>query len=41
MDFQEIGVYIVVLLAVGFLVRKYIWKPKSKKNCGNDDCGCH
>jgi len=41
MDFQEIGVYIVVLLAVAFLVRKYIWKPKSKKNCGNDDCGCH
>jgi hypothetical protein len=41
MNFQEIGVYIVVLLAVGFLVIKYIWKPKPKKNCGNDDCGCH
>jgi hypothetical protein len=41
MDFQEIGVYAVLAIAVGFLARKYIWKPKSKKNCSNDDCGCH
>jgi len=41
MDFQEILVYILVIVALGFLVRKFIWTPKSKKNCGDGDCGCH
>jgi hypothetical protein len=41
MDFQEILVYVVLIVALGFLVRKFIWKPKSKKNCGDDGCGCH
>jgi hypothetical protein len=41
MDFQEILVYVVLIVALGFLVRKFFWKPKSKKNCGNGDCGCH
>ncbi|MBM6500019.1 MAG: FeoB-associated Cys-rich membrane protein [Flavobacterium sp.] len=40
MDFQEILVYILVIVALGFLVRKFFWKSKSKKNCGNGDCGC-
>lgn len=41
MKFQEIVVYVLVLIAIGFLVRKFIWKKKSDKNCGDDDCGCH
>ncbi|PHR70714.1 MAG: FeoB-associated Cys-rich membrane protein [Lutibacter sp.] len=39
---QEILVYITVLLAVAFLVKKYFYKPKkSTKSCGKNDCGCH
>jgi hypothetical protein len=41
MDFQEKLVYLIVLAAIGFLVRKFFWKSKSKKNCGDDGCGCH
>jgi hypothetical protein len=41
MDFQEIVVYVIVLVAIVFLVQKIIWRPKSKKNCGDNDCGCH
>jgi len=37
---QEIIVYIIVFLAVVFLVKKYFVKSKTKKgNCGTD-CGC-
>jgi hypothetical protein len=39
---QEILVYIAVLLAVAFLVKKYFYKPKkTTKSCGKDSCGCH
>jgi hypothetical protein len=39
---QTIFVIITVSLAVAFLVKKFLWKKsKSKKSCGNDDCGCH
>ncbi|WP_188373310.1 FeoB-associated Cys-rich membrane protein [Winogradskyella haliclonae] len=40
---QNILVYITLGLALTFLVRKFIWKPKKKvaKACGKDDCGCH
>lgn len=39
---QEILVYITVLLAVGFLVKKYFFKTKKNTNsCGKGDCGCH
>jgi hypothetical protein len=39
---QNILVIITGLLAVLFLVNKFFWKkPKSKKGCGDDDCGCH
>jgi attachment p12 family protein len=40
---QTILVIITVSVAVGFLVKKFLWKPKKNKNdsCGNDDCGCH
>ncbi|AUC82897.1 FeoB-associated Cys-rich membrane protein [Lacinutrix sp. Bg11-31] len=38
---QNIIVFIILSFAVGFLVKKYFWKKKSKKACGTDDCGCH
>ena len=37
---QEILVFVILGIAVGFLIRKYFWKKKSKKNCGDNDCGC-
>jgi len=39
---QTILVIITATFALGFLVRKYIWKPKTKtaKGCGSDGCGC-
>ena len=42
MDFQQILVYITLAIAVGFLIRKFLWekKPKKSGSCG-DDCGCH
>lgn len=37
---QEILVYITLILAIGFLIRKFIWKKKiTKKGCG-DNCSC-
>ncbi len=38
---QTIFVIIIVGYAIGFLVKKFLWNPKKKKSCGNDDCGCH
>ncbi|RLD30142.1 MAG: FeoB-associated Cys-rich membrane protein [Bacteroidetes bacterium] len=40
---QTIFVIITVSVAVGFLVKKFLWNPKKKtnKSCDNDDCGCH
>jgi len=49
MDFlQNILVYIVLTVAVAYLVKKFLL-PKSlfasgkkgSKACGEDDCGCH
>ena len=41
-NIQEILVYITVLIAVGFLVKKYFFKnKKTTKSCGEDDCGGH
>ena len=38
---QQILVYFALAVAVGFLVKKFFFKKKSKKNCGGDDgCGC-
>ncbi|MES2864176.1 MAG: FeoB-associated Cys-rich membrane protein [Bacteroidota bacterium] len=37
---QEILTYICLALAVGFLVRKFFWKKKSKKNGCGDNCDC-
>ncbi|MBU3680858.1 MAG: FeoB-associated Cys-rich membrane protein [Flavobacterium sp.] len=40
MNGQELLVYILVLVAIGYLIKKFFWKSKSTKNCGNGDCGC-
>ena len=45
MNIQEILVYIVLIIAVAFLGKKFFFKMKnsdknSDKNCG-DDCGCN
>ncbi|NHN25665.1 FeoB-associated Cys-rich membrane protein [Flavobacterium jejuense] len=42
MNFQQILVYITLAIAIGFLVKKFLWKKKPKKSnsCG-DDCACH
>ncbi|MDI1317671.1 FeoB-associated Cys-rich membrane protein [Flavobacterium sp.] len=41
MEFQETLVYLTVAIALLFIIRKFFWKKKSKKNCGDDGCGCH
>jgi len=41
MDIQSILVYVVLGIAIGFFIQKFIGKKKSKKGCGKDDCGCH
>ena len=41
---QTIFIIILTGMAIGYLVRKFIWNPKKKstaKSCGKDDCGCH
>ena len=40
MNIQEILVYVVLVIAVAFLYKKFFGKKKPKKDCG-DDCGCH
>jgi flagellar biogenesis protein FliO len=36
---QQIIIYILLIIAVGFLVKKFFLPKKSKKDCGKD-CGC-
>ncbi|MDN3675492.1 FeoB-associated Cys-rich membrane protein [Flavobacterium branchiarum] len=38
---QEIIAFAILAIAIAFLIRKFFWKPKNKKNCGDNDCGCH
>jgi len=40
---QNIIIGVIGLLAIAFLIKKFIWTPKKKKpnSCGKDDCGCH
>ncbi|HBK82371.1 MAG TPA: FeoB-associated Cys-rich membrane protein [Flavobacterium sp.] len=42
MIMQQFLVYISLFIAVGFLLKKFFWKKKTKKSktCG-DDCACH
>ncbi|MDN3705575.1 FeoB-associated Cys-rich membrane protein [Myroides ceti] len=38
---QEILVYIALALAIGFFIKKWFFKKKSKSKCGSDtDCNC-
>ncbi|MBZ4044619.1 FeoB-associated Cys-rich membrane protein [Flavobacterium hibisci] len=37
---QEIIAFAILGLAVGFLIKKFFWKPKKKKDCGDGNCGC-
>jgi hypothetical protein len=37
---QEVIVYLLVVLAVSFLVKKYALPSKKKNNC-NTGCDCH
>jgi len=42
MDLQSIIAYLLVVAAVAFLIKKFLWKKKKKAgDCGGDDCGCH
>ncbi len=36
---QQILVYIILGIAVGFLLKKFIFKPKNKSGC-DKGCGC-
>ena len=38
---QEIIAYVVLGIAVAFLIKKIFFKKKKSKDCGSDDCGCH
>jgi len=44
---QEILVWTTFLIAVGFLIKKFLWKSPKKASegetsiCGKSDCGCH
>ncbi|MBU3820781.1 FeoB-associated Cys-rich membrane protein [Flavobacteriaceae bacterium XHP0103] len=40
---QNILVISAMVIAVGYLVKKFFWKkPVSEKGCGSgDNCGCH
>jgi len=41
---QNTLAFITLGIALFFLVRKFVYSPKSKasnKKCGSTDCGCH
>ncbi len=37
---QEIIIYVILGLAIFYLLRKYIFKGKKKGDC-DSDCSCH
>ncbi|KAB8151599.1 FeoB-associated Cys-rich membrane protein [Kordia sp. TARA_039_SRF] len=37
---QKILVGILFLAAIAFIVKKFFWKKKTAKACGEDNCGC-
>lgn len=48
MVLQHILVYLILAIAVGYLVKKFLLpsslfasKKGSGKSCGSDNCGCH
>ena len=40
---QNILAFSTLIIAVAYLVSKFIWKPKKSisKNCKSGDCNCH
>ncbi|MFC4635046.1 hypothetical protein ACFO3O_14085 [Dokdonia ponticola] len=43
---QNILVFAIFLIAMGYLISKFVWTPpflkrKSKDGCGDGHCGCH
>ncbi|WP_445955476.1 FeoB-associated Cys-rich membrane protein [Yeosuana sp.] len=39
---QNVLAIAALIIAIGFLITKFfLKKKKSKKGCGEDDCGCH
>ncbi|WP_396172433.1 FeoB-associated Cys-rich membrane protein [Flavobacterium sp.] len=38
---QNVIVYVLVIAAAFFLLKPLFKRKKSKKNCGDTDCGCH
>ncbi|KAF2515536.1 FeoB-associated Cys-rich membrane protein [Flavobacterium zhairuonense] len=37
---QEIIAFAILGFAVAFLIKKFFWKSKKKKDCGDGNCGC-
>ncbi len=39
---QNIIIAVIGILAIAFLIKKYVWTPKKKgpKSCENKGCGC-
>ncbi|WP_370635452.1 FeoB-associated Cys-rich membrane protein [Flavobacterium sp. ENC] len=37
---QEIIAFAILAFAVVFLIKKFFWKSKKKKDCGDGNCGC-
>jgi hypothetical protein len=37
---QEIIAFAILGFAVVFLIRKFFWKSKKKKDCGDGNFGC-
>jgi hypothetical protein len=37
---QEIITYVLIILAVVFLLKKFVFPSKKDKSCSTD-CGCH
>jgi hypothetical protein len=38
---QDVIVYILVVMAVVFLMKKYVFSSKKKGKSCDTDCGCH
>jgi hypothetical protein len=37
---QEIIAFVILALALFFLIKKFFFKKKKSKGCGDNDCGC-
>jgi len=40
MNIQDILVFLAFIGAVAFLIKKFFFKKKTQKACGQTDCGC-